>query len=94
MQRLGLWVIAVCACAMGMEAQARDLKVASFNIEWFGLGGSMSGSSSDETRDYDLRRFIKRELGDVDVIVFQEIVDVNRFVDRVIDSDDRWCVTY
>jgi hypothetical protein len=70
----------------------RPLKIATFNIRWFGLDGDVSGSIGTETRVDTVDAFIDEHLGDRDVIVFQEIVDVELFTDKVMP--DHTCITY
>jgi endonuclease/exonuclease/phosphatase family metal-dependent hydrolase len=70
----------------------RELKIATFNIRWFGLNGDLNGSIGTETRVESVRRFIDEHLGDRDVLVFQEIVDVELFTTEVMF--DRTCTTY
>lgn len=52
--------------------------MATFNLEWFGLGGSMNGLPENETRDQALKDLIQNFIMPVDVISFQEVVDVKR----------------
>jgi hypothetical protein len=70
----------------------RPLKIATFNIRWFGLNGDVSGSIGTETRVDTVDAFIDEHLGDRDVIVFQEIVDVDLFTEKVMP--DHTCITY
>ena len=70
------------------------LKIASFNIEWFGLNGSLGGIIGEESRDQDIKKFMKKYgYFDHDVIVFQEIVDVDQLKTSVLDSKFK-CKTY
>lgn len=55
------------------------IKVSSFNIRCYGLGGEYSGRFRDEKRNANIKNFIKTELSDCDVMVFQEIIDVEVF---------------
>ena len=59
------------------------IKLTTFNIIWYGLGGSMKADLSDEFRDSWLKEFIQSEYADQDVILFQEIVDKDRFINQV-----------
>jgi hypothetical protein len=70
----------------------RSLSIATFNIRWFGLGGSLFGSFGSETRVDTIRAFLDDNLLDHDVLVFEEIVDVELFMDEVVA--DRTCITY
>lgn len=69
-----------------------SLKIATFNIRWFGLDGGLFGTIGSETRVDSVRSFIEEELGDRDVIVFQEIVDLDLFTEEVMP--DHTCITY
>lgn len=73
-------------------APALKLKIASFNIRFYGSGGTL-GAPGNEPRDPDLRAFVADYLGDRDVIAFQEIVDVPRLQQNVLPPN--WsCVSY
>jgi endonuclease/exonuclease/phosphatase family metal-dependent hydrolase len=63
-----------------LNAQALNLKVSTFNIRWFGLGGTMEGSLKDEKRTVSLKDFIKNisKISLSDVISLQEIVDQDK----------------
>lgn len=52
------------------------IEIASFNVFWFGLGGTRTGNPGDEFRSRWIREFLDSFLRDSDVILFQEIVDV------------------
>ena len=52
------------------------LTVTSLNIEWFGRGGTIAGTSADEYRIQRLRDFLLVQIPVSDVLVFQEITDV------------------
>lgn len=93
-------VTALAISTMGLAPQAearttpaRKLKVATFNIKWFGLGGEMTGDPQDESRDTSLRDFFDEYLADTQIIAFEEIVDVARLERRVLPR--AWkCVSY
>jgi endonuclease/exonuclease/phosphatase family metal-dependent hydrolase len=70
----------------------RRLKISTFNIRWFGLNGDVAGSLGTETRVDTVRDFIRTHLGDRDVLVFQEIVDLDLFTEEVMP--DHTCITY
>jgi hypothetical protein len=70
----------------------RQLRVATFNIRWYGLNGSFFSSFGSETRNETIRAFVDEHLADQDVVVFQEIVDVELFRSEIVP--DRQCVTY
>lgn len=81
------------SCACGAFARAGQLRVSTFNIRWYGLGGSKQGEPVDERRDESLRVFIDKALGKSDVIVFQEIVDVARLKRKVLGAKYK-CASY
>ena len=60
------------------EPAASSIRATTFNIRWFGLGGTMEGSPSDERRDQSIREFLSTNVLPTDVIAFEEIVDVAR----------------
>lgn len=60
------------------------LTVTSFNIKFFGLGGTMNGTPQLESRDPFLKSFLNQNVPKSDIIVFQEIVDVDRLILKVI----------
>jgi endonuclease/exonuclease/phosphatase family metal-dependent hydrolase len=69
-----------------------QLRIATFNIRWFGLDGSLFGSFGSESRIETVRAFIEQHMADRDVLVFQEIVDLELFTEQVVPELD--CVTY
>lgn len=60
------------------QASKKSIQVTSLNIEWFGVGGRMTGNPSLETRDDDLKKYFKKYFSKTDVFVFQEIIDEKR----------------
>lgn len=69
------------------------LKLTTFNIEWYGLGGDMKGSPQDETRDNTIREFLETHYADTDVFAFEEITDVERLERKVLPAG--WsCLSY
>lgn len=68
------------------------LRVATFNLRWYGLDGDLFGSFGSESRTETLRAFIDEHLSERDVIVFQEVVDFDLFTSELMF--DRECVTY
>lgn len=69
-----------------------DLKFATLNIEWYGIGGNINGVSKDEHRDDHLRDFLKQYVLTADVVAFEEIVDVAR-LEKLLPAD--WtCASY
>lgn len=57
-------------------ACASPLSIATFNIEYYGLAGNATGTFKDEYRNPFLEDFMKGQIAQAQVIVFQEIVDV------------------
>jgi hypothetical protein len=70
----------------------RILKISTFNIRWFGLDGDLFGAFGTESRIESVRELIHTHLGDRDVLVFQEIVDLDLFTEEVMP--DHTCITY
>lgn len=56
----------------------RTIRLTTFNVEWYGLGGKKEGSSVDEHRDASLTQFLSEKVMPTDVISFQEIIDLPR----------------
>jgi hypothetical protein len=52
-----------------------SFNITTFNIKWFGLGGEISGTRSDEYRIPWIKEFIKKNLPTQHAFVFQEITD-------------------
>ncbi len=75
------------------DQRVDSLSVFSFNIAWYGLGGSMDNTPDDEHRDHDLARIVADAFETQDVGVFEEIVDVDRFVANVAPRHVR-CQSY
>jgi endonuclease/exonuclease/phosphatase family metal-dependent hydrolase len=74
-------------------ASAGELRVSTFNVQWYGLGSHKEGRAQDEHRDKALRKFVSQELSASDVIAFEEIVDVAR-LKREILGEAYKCVSY
>ncbi len=69
------------------------LTVTYFNMEWFGLGGSPSGTTASETRAPTVKKFFDDNALWADVMSFEEIVDLNRLQHDVLQ--DRYkCQSY
>lgn len=79
--------------SMHSFAGSRDFKVSTFNVEWYGLGGSMAGSPQKETRDANLKKVIDQSLQGSDVIVFQEVVSPTRLAKNLLPAGWK-CRTY
>ena len=92
------WVIRSSLFAIllstGLAANAGPtLRFTTFNVEWYGLGGDLNGSPSDETRDPHLRDLLQNKIPASDVIAFQEIIDLKRLQANVLPKG--WtCLTY
>jgi len=89
--------IGFCIIPASLPAYGTELKVSSFNIEWFGYGGRNPlrerVTFDDEFRDSSIRDYMDRTIMDSDVIILQEIVNFNRFRSRII-GDEMNCRTY
>jgi len=70
----------------GTTPDQQQLTVTSFNIKYFGLGGSMNGTPQQESREPFLKQFLSQHIPNSDVLVFQEIVDVDRLASRVVGN--------
>lgn len=77
---------------LGESIPAEKLKITTYNLKWFGIGGTMWNDPSQEFRQQTLRQFFKQELHDSDVIVFTEIV--KPLVLKEVLKDLMECVTY
>jgi hypothetical protein len=70
----------------------RSLRIATFNIRWYGLGGDVD-APAPEHRNPLLRAFMAEHLADAEVIVFEEIVDVDMLRAELVPAD--WtCASY
>ncbi len=88
---LSLVTLLAFSAFAGPKNQA--IKFATFNIEFYGTGEKIDGTSADEYRDPFLRSFIQDELGDAGVVAFEEIVDPQRLQEEVLPQN--WdCLTY
>lgn len=76
------FLVFALSAMVGLTAQAAPkaasttLTFTTFNIAWYGLGGSKNGSLENEHRNTAIKNFIATELAKSDVISFQEVVDV------------------
>ncbi|MGK0367981.1 MAG: exonuclease III [Thermoproteota archaeon] len=86
-------IILFCFILLSFESMAKDLSIVSFNIRWFGIGGEMSGSASDEFRTKWLTEYIEKNLSKHDVIVFQEIV-IKSALYKIMKPLDFYCRSY
>jgi exonuclease III len=96
-------LLLVFSCKGGSETQTNSnnskdplddgkLIVSSFNINWFGLNGNQNGSLGTETRISFLKNFIEQNLSSSDIIIFQEIVDKNLFMNNLMKEFR--CISY
>lgn len=88
MKKLGLIVFAVWGLTCTSQAnfsknRNEDLKISTFNIKWFGLGGSMWNDPDQEFRERNIRRFVVQELNDSQIIVFTEVVNTKLLEDTL-----------
>ncbi|HTL35516.1 MAG TPA: hypothetical protein VL326_20450 [Kofleriaceae bacterium] len=72
--------------------EARHLKIATFNIRWYGIGGDVDHPAA-ETRNPTLKAFVDNNLDDADLIMFEEITDPAMLAAEVVPAG--WtCSTY
>jgi endonuclease/exonuclease/phosphatase family metal-dependent hydrolase len=71
---------------------ARELRIATFNIRWYGLDGDLFGSIGTESRNGTIRAFMSEHLAAHDVVVFEEIVDLDLFQEEIMPGHT--CTTY
>jgi endonuclease/exonuclease/phosphatase family metal-dependent hydrolase len=69
-----------------------SLTISTFNIAFYGTGGRPNGTPADEVRDPFLKTFIKDSIPASDIMVFEEIVDVPRFVKLL--PENTTCLSY
>lgn len=70
----------------------RTLRVATWNIRWYGIGGDVDMPKA-EHRNATLKSYFDANLGDADVVIFEEILDVAMLRAKVVPAD--WtCSTY
>ena len=72
---------------------ASSLKIATFNIRWYGLGGEITGLRSDEYRDSFIKEFLSTKYINTDIFIFQEIIDTVRLSD-LMSGLGHQCVSY
>ena len=93
----GGFVALACLCldlsALARQATNDAFRISTFNIRWYGLGGEPTGLPADEFRDPWIREFLHKEMAGNDAILFQEIVDPERFQASII-KDWMTCHTY
>lgn len=70
----------------------RKLRIATFNIRWYGVGGDID-APKPEDRNPALAAFFTTHLDDADLVVFEEILDVEMLSAEVVPPG--WsCTTY
>ena len=70
----------------------RKLRIATFNIRWYGIGGDID-APIPEGRNATLRAFFAEHLDDADLVMFEEILDVAMLRAEVVPAG--WtCSTY
>ncbi len=89
MKKLVVWV----SLFLTLTACGSVLNVATFNIEYFGLGGSSAGEFKDEYRIPFLKEFMDKELSEVDVFIFEEIVNKESLYKMMAERNFS-CVSY
>lgn len=75
------------------DKQVGDISFTTLNVRWYGLGGVPTGGDNSEKRDATIRKHLDDNALWADVMAFQEIVDVSRFVTKVI-GDSYNCESY
>jgi hypothetical protein len=86
-------IFALLSWPLAAHANAGSFGVFSLNIAWYGLGGSIDGHPHKEHRDEDLASLLDDAFSRHHVGVFEEIVDVERFIRRVV-PDTAGCQSY
>lgn len=72
---------------------AKSFTISSFNIQWYGLGGDIDGTSEKELRDPTIKKYIADHVGHPDVMAFVEIVDVARLQKNIVGNKHK-CYSY
>jgi len=93
---LGIFAFCVSALLSNSSANASEITVATLNIKFYGYDLSSESNLTNgytDPRNRSLRKYIIKNLGDADVITFQEIVDVTAFKKKVLKNSFR-CRTY
>jgi hypothetical protein len=85
----------IYVCNSDYTGDILTLKMTTFNLRWYGLGGKQSGRPEDEYRAPWLAEYMKSEesgkVADSDVISFQEVIDVNG-VKKIMRNHN--CISY
>ncbi len=83
----------LAALLLTTSISASSLKITTFNIRWFGLGGEITGLRSDEYRDQFIKEFLSTKYINTDIFLFQEIIDTDR-LSNIMDGLGHHCVSY
>jgi len=91
-------MLSVSTAAIGRQVvlpqfKGTTLTLMSFNVEWYGLGGDMTGKPADEYRDKTINEYVEIHAERADVMAFNEIVDVPR-LKKVITGKGYQCESY
>ena len=78
---------------LSFNLQAREIKVASLNLQWFGIGGEHSGLESDEYRHQWVSEFLATEYAGGDVITFQEVINF-KLLKKMMKPLKHQCISY
>lgn len=87
-----LWPWLACAL-LATTISASSLKITTFNIRWYGLGGEITGQRGDEYRDPFIKEFLETKYINTDIFIFQEIIDTDR-LSGIMDGLGHHCVSY
>lgn len=71
------------------------LSIASYNLQFYGIGGDLLGKTSDEYRDSYIREIVQNRLPDSDVVFFEEVVSPDRLMEQeILPAAMYRCETY
>lgn len=91
-----LWPWLACAAtvfSISGNSFASSLKITTFNLRWYGLGGEISGQRSDEYRDPFITEFLSTKYINTDIFLFQEVIDTER-LGQLMNGLGHHCVSY
>lgn len=91
MKKLFTISISFLLLVSSFSALAAEVNFATFNIRMY---GSSSKSVSADDRDKALVNFFKSELSNIDVFIFEEIMNPDRFKNNVASKLSLTCATY
>lgn len=90
-------ILAIFAVALGINSStgafAKDVSITSLNIRFYGQKSWKNEKKHLEQRDESIREYMDRNNLYTDVIVFQEILDIDRLETEVVGEEYR-CVSY